>query len=99
MVGRDTRIESVDVTIGQPITVTTISGPAAWQPAEAVVFIGAAAGDGPSADCCCDHLNFFANHAAAQAWTSSHPAIPGQILNQADAENLAARLFTPLLAT
>lgn len=97
MLSRDTRIESVST--GQPITVTTTSGRTTWQPAATVVFIGADAGGGPSADCCCDYLNFFADHTAAQAWTSNHPAIPGTILDQADAEDLAARLFTPLLAT
>ncbi len=99
MLGRDTRIESVDVTTGQPITVTTIGGRTTWQPATAVVFIGADAGGGPSADCCCDYLNFFADHAAVEAWTSAHPGIPGQILNQPEAEQLATRLFQPLLAT
>ncbi len=99
MLGRDTRIESVDVTTGQPVTVTTTSGRTTWQPTAAVVFIGADAGGGPSADCCCDYLNFFADHATAQAWTSSHPNTLGQILNQAEAEGLATRLFQPLLAT
>ncbi|GAB3822933.1 alkylmercury lyase family protein [Kribbella italica] len=98
MLGRDTRIESVDDTTRQPITVTSTSGRTTWQPEQAVVFIGADAGGGPSADCCCDYLNFFTDHDTAQAWASSHPTIPGQILNRADAEDLAARLFHPLLA-
>jgi hypothetical protein len=97
MLSRDTRIESVDVTTGQPVTVTTTRGRATWQPPAAVVFIGADAGGGPSADCCCDYLNFFADHTTAQAWTSTHPGIPGQILDQAGAEELATRLFQPLL--
>ena len=99
MLDRDTRIESVDVTTGQPVTVTTTSGRTTWQPTAAVVFIGADAGGGPSADSCCDYLNFFADHATAQAWTSTHPGILGQILNQAEAEDLATRLFQPLLET
>ncbi|WP_433007981.1 alkylmercury lyase family protein [Kribbella sp. CA-294648] len=94
---RDTRIESVDVTTGQPVTVTT-SGRTTWQPATAVVFIGADSGGGPSADCCCDYLTFFADHATAQTWTSSHPGIPGQILNQPEAEQLATR-HPPVPAT
>jgi hypothetical protein len=99
MLDQDTLIESVDMTTGQPVTVTTTGGHTRWEPAGAVVFIGADAGGGPSADCCCDYLNFFTDQAAAQAWTTSHPQIPGQILNQTEAEGLGARLFGHLLAT
>jgi hypothetical protein len=98
MLGQDTLIESVDVTTGQPITVTTSGGHTSWEPAGAVVVIGADAGGGPSADCCCASLNFFADRATAQAWTSAHPHVPGQILDQAEAEDLGTRLFQPLLA-
>jgi hypothetical protein len=68
-------------------------GRTSWEPTGAVVFIGAAAGGGPSADCCCDYLNFFTDLATAQAWTAGHPHLSGQILDQAEAEDLAARLF------
>ncbi|WBQ04334.1 organomercurial lyase [Kribbella sp. CA-293567] len=77
--GRDTRIESVVVTTGQPITVATTGGHTTWQPATAAAFIGADAGGGPSADYCCDYLNFFADHATAQVWISSHPGGPGRV--------------------
>jgi HAMP domain-containing protein len=98
MLGADARIESVDVTSGQPVTVTMAAdGAAVWQPTTAVVFIGAGAGGGPSADVCCDYLNFFADRAAAVAWTSTHPQIPGQILSQAEAEHLGTTLFGTLL--
>ncbi|MFF1819700.1 alkylmercury lyase family protein [Kribbella sp. NPDC058245] len=98
MLDRNTRIESADVATGDPITVTTTAGHTNWEPAGAVAFIGADAGGGPSADSCCDYLNFFTDRAAAEAWTASHPAVPGQILDQAAAEDLGARLFRPLLA-
>lgn len=98
MVGQDTVIESVDVTTGQPIAVTTRSGRISWDPAEAVVFVGADVGGGPSADCCCDYLNFFTDRVAAEAWTSAHPRVPGQILDRPEAEDLGARLFEHLLA-
>ncbi|MEU4191624.1 alkylmercury lyase family protein [Kribbella sp. NPDC026611] len=98
MLNRDTRIESVDATTGQPISIATTAGTSTWEPASAVVFIGADAGGGPSADCCCDYLNFFNDRDAAESWTRSHPAVPGQILDQAEAEELGARLFQPLLA-
>jgi hypothetical protein len=101
MLGEDTRIDSVDVTTGRPVTVTmtasttggAIGGVTRWDPAEAVVFVGADAAGGPSADCCCDYLNFFTDAAAAQAWTAAHPQVPGQILTQAEAEDLGVRLF------
>lgn len=99
MLDQDTLIESVDVTTGQPITVTNTRGRTTWKPAGAVVFIGAEAGGGPSADCCCDYLNFFTNQTAAEAWSTAHPQIPGQILNQPEAESLATRLFGHLLAS
>ena len=69
-----------------------------WEPAEVVVFVGADTGGGPSADCCCDYLNFFTDQPAAEAWIRSHPGVPGQVLNQTQAEDLGTRLFQPLLA-
>jgi hypothetical protein len=68
-------------------------------PAGAVVFVGVDAGGGPSADCGCDYLNFFADRASAQAWSSAPAHIPGQILSQSEAEDLSVRLFGHLLAT
>lgn len=98
MLGRGTRIESIDVTTGRPITITTAAGHTNWEPSEAVVLIGADAGGGPSADCCCDYLNFFTDRSAAEAWIRSHPAILGQVLDQAEAEALGTQIFQPLLA-
>lgn len=65
MLGQDTRIDSVDAATCAAITVTTIAGNARWAPPEAVVFLSAGAGGGPSADCCCGHLNFFTDAATA----------------------------------
>ncbi|WP_410792319.1 organomercurial lyase [Kribbella sp. C-35] len=62
------------------------------------MFVGADAGGGPSADCCCDYLNFFSDRSAAQAWADAHPAVPGQILDQQQAETLADQLFGQLLS-
>jgi len=97
MLEQDTVITSVDLTSGQPITVTTRDGHTTWEPATGVVFIGADSGGGPSADCCCDYVNFFTDRHTAQGWTRAHPDVPGQILDQADAEDLATRLFGHLL--
>jgi hypothetical protein len=98
MLDQDTLIESVDTTTDQAITVTSTGGHTRWEPATAMVFVGADAGGGSSADCCCDYLNFFTDHQTAKAWTIAHPHIPGQILDPADAEDLATRLFGHLLA-
>ncbi|WP_238164089.1 alkylmercury lyase family protein [Kribbella pittospori] len=97
MLGQDTVIQSADPTDGSGITVVRRTGSTHWDPAGAVVFIGADPGGGPSADCCCDYLNFFATRAAAEAWTAAHPQVPGQIINQREAEDLAVRLFGHLL--
>ncbi|ABL81704.1 MULTISPECIES: alkylmercury lyase family protein [unclassified Nocardioides] len=97
MLGQNTRIDSFDVTSGEPITVTMTTGDATWEPNQVVVFVGATAGGGPSSDCCCDYLNFFTDRTAAQAWTSANPHIPGQILDRTEALDLAVRLFQPLL--
>ncbi|HEY1972250.1 MAG TPA: alkylmercury lyase family protein, partial [Pseudonocardia sp.] len=97
MLNADTHIDSTDHTTGQPVRITTTARQTRWEPDGAVVFLGATAGGGPSADNCCDHLNFFTDAAAAKAWTTAHPHVQGQVLNQEQAETLAARLFGALL--
>ena len=97
MVGADTVIASVDVTTDRSITVVTRDGGTTWSPDTTVVFVGADAGGGASADCCCDYLNFFVDHAAAQTWTSEHRGVPGQIISRREAEDLGRRLFGHLL--
>ncbi|GAA1679901.1 hypothetical protein GCM10009745_24790 [Kribbella yunnanensis] len=97
MLGADTHIDSTDATTGEAVTVITTDGVTRWDPEGTVVFVGADAGGGPSVDCCCDYLNFFATQQAADEWTAAHPHIPGTVLDQADAEALAGRLFGHLL--
>ncbi|MFC9693896.1 alkylmercury lyase family protein [Kribbella sp. NPDC056951] len=97
MLGADTHIDSTDATTGEAVTVITTDGVTRWDPQGTVVFVGADAGGGPSVDCCCDYLNFFATRRAADEWTAAHPNIPGTVLGQADAEALAGRLFGHLL--
>jgi hypothetical protein len=99
MLEQDTHIHSIDPTTGQPIVVTTTGGVTRWAPSTAVVFLGATAGGGPSADRCCDYLNFFTDPATANAWTRAHSHVRGQVLTPADAEALGIRLFRSLLAT
>ncbi|MHA6632060.1 alkylmercury lyase family protein [Pseudonocardia sichuanensis] len=97
MLGEETRIASVDVTTGHPISITMSAGSTKWDPPGAVVFVGADGSGGPLADCCCDYLNFFTETGAAHAWATAHPHVPGQILTPAEAEERGARLFGPLL--
>jgi hypothetical protein len=96
MLDADIHIDSTDQITAQPVRTTT-AGHTRWEPASAVVFLGATAGGGPSADSCCNYLNFFTDAARANAWTTAHPHIPGQVLNQQQAETLAAQLFGGLL--
>ncbi|MGH3588671.1 MAG: alkylmercury lyase family protein, partial [Pseudonocardia sp.] len=98
MLGEDTRITSVDVTTGHPVTVFRAGGVTRWEPAGAVVFLGVEAAGGPSVDCCCDYVNFFTGVATAQAWAAAHPQVPGQILTRAQAVDLGDQLFGHLLA-
>jgi hypothetical protein len=95
--GATTRIDSVDPITGLPVTVTAVAGRTRWAPPTAVVFVGADPAGGPSADCCCDYLNFFSGTDAATTWMRAHPHVPGLVLGPGDAEALAARLFGPLL--
>jgi hypothetical protein len=97
MLGEDVRIDTTDPVTGKPITVTSIDRQTTWDPIDAVAFIVAAAGGGPSADCCCDYLNLFTSSATAEKWAAAHPSIPGQVLTQPEAEDLAATLFGALL--
>jgi hypothetical protein len=98
MLGEDVHIETSDPVTGDPITVTSTEGRVAWDPSDAVAFVGVAASDGPSADCCCDYLNLFTDRTTADDWAAAHPSIPGRVLTQPDAEDLAKTLFGTLLA-
>ena len=95
MLSEDAVIESTDITTGEPITVVTANGQSTWNPETAVVFVGSA-GRGPSADYCCDYLNFFTDRSTAETWSRSH--LNGQILDRDNAEALAIRLFGELLS-
>ena len=74
MLGADTVVESVDGSTVAPVRVVTVAGRTTWDPAGAVVFVGADPCGGPSADCCCDYLNFFADRGAVVRGASGVPA-------------------------
>nr|WP_239476951.1 alkylmercury lyase family protein [Nocardia arizonensis] len=73
MLDTDVLIESVDPSTGEPITVTVRDAVVAAQPQTTVVFVGARATAGPSADTCCGYLNFFSDRQTAQNWADTHP--------------------------
>ncbi|MGW1544427.1 organomercurial lyase [Streptomyces sp. NPDC002309] len=98
MLGQDAVISSADPVTGDPITVTSSTGTVRWEPTSAVVFVGQRPGGGPAASTCCDALNFFTDAANACAWTSQHPDVPGQVVDQPTAERIGRQTFGPLLA-
>jgi hypothetical protein len=97
MLDTDAVITTAAPDSGPPVTVTVTGGRAVWEPSTAVVFVGAQAGTGPSAEVCCDYLNAFPDRAAAQAWASAHHEVPGSIVDGDEAAQLGARIFCGLL--
>jgi hypothetical protein len=99
MLNTDATISTPDPTGGQRITVTVTDGRAVWDPPTAVVFVGARAGAGPSADVCCGYLNAFADRITGQAWAADHPEIPGALVDGTEAAHLGRSIFASLLAS
>lgn len=99
MLDAEVMIESVDPATGDSITVTVDGEEVAANPATVVVFVGAEAGQGPSADTCCTYLNFFTDREAAQRWADDHPQIGGHIVTLAEATRLGVAIFGGALST
>lgn len=93
MLDTDAVIESADPSTGEPIIVTIHDRIATAVPVTAVVFIGALAAHGPSAESCCDYLNFFTDRDSAQTWANAHPHIGGTIADLPAARELGERIF------
>jgi Alkylmercury lyase len=92
-------IRSADPSNGEPVTVTIDGSNARWRPGTAVVFVGRIASEctGPSAEVCCEYINFFASPSAAEAWASTRPEITGGILGQDRAREVGEQIFGQLL--
>jgi hypothetical protein len=97
MLDTDATITSTDPVSHESVTVAVHNGRYVWSPDTAVVFYSAAAGTGPSADCCCDDLNAFTSTATAQTWMRAHPSILGELLDTTTAERLGQHIFGGLL--
>ncbi|MFD0302611.1 alkylmercury lyase family protein [Streptomyces sp. NPDC127123] len=97
--GEDAVISSTDPVTEEPVTVTATAGVLHWEPAGPVVFVGQRPGGGPAATACCDALNFFTGDKTARTWTRAHPEVPGRVVSQTQAEEIARQTFGPLLAS
>ncbi|MGA5215235.1 organomercurial lyase [Streptomyces cinereoruber] len=99
MLGQDAVITSSDPTNSESVMVTHAGGRTTWEPSTAVVFVGRRGSTGPAAEVCCDRLNFFTSRTSAEAWARrQHPDVTGQIVDQAQAEEIGRQIFGPLLA-
>jgi hypothetical protein len=92
MLDTDVRIESADPVSSEPITMTIHNQAVTAHPATTVVFVGTQSSQGPSADTCCNFLNFFTDRHTAQRWTDAHPHVSGGILDLADAQQLGKHI-------
>jgi hypothetical protein len=102
MLGVTVVIRSADPLTGAPITVgVPAAGSATWDPATTVVFNGhvASAPEGPAADVACNLINFFTDQVTAATWASSRPDITGITLQQGEAQQIGAQIFSPLLTS
>jgi hypothetical protein len=83
MPGWPVTIAAAEPATGHVITVHAHGGRARWDPPTTVVFAGSAGdGRGPSADCACGCINFFATARAARARARRHREVVGRLLTQ-----------------
>ncbi|WP_336882789.1 alkylmercury lyase family protein [Rhodococcus globerulus] len=99
MLGADTTITTSDAGDQAPITISVRGIHAHAQPATAVVYVGSEAAQGPSADICCSHINFFKDRASGEAWATARPNVSGTVLDLDAATNVGAAVFGTLLGT
>jgi len=92
----DALITTTNPVTGSIIPVTIASGQSTWDPTSAVVFVGARAGERPSAETCCDYLNMFTGRDTATTWTRTHTDVTGEVLTHTDAELLGRHIFGDL---
>jgi hypothetical protein len=98
MTGAPTRVISADPESGERIEVSVeVAGESSWSPRAAVVTVGCADGEGPSAACMCPHTNFAASPRQGQALLEAVPDCPGAVLPMPAAIQLGRDLFGTLL--
>jgi|SRR5271170_2390910 len=99
MLSMDTIVLSITPDTGETVTVSFHDGHSEWTPPTAVVVAGVAGEEGPASKVCCLQTNIFTDMVHAQAWTKEHRDITSTILLPQQAEHLAQRAFSSLLAT
>lgn len=88
---------SLDPTTGERIEAwIEPDGRRRWEPPETVVIV-AVSGDGPSATCCCPHIQFVATRERALALLAQSTEAEGRVLEMAEAIGFARRIFGDLL--
>ncbi|MUM18620.1 alkylmercury lyase [Mycobacterium sp. CBMA271] len=95
--GRPVTISSVDHRTSAPITVRVHGATATADPESTVVFVGAQAVQGPLAETCCGHLNFFTDVASAETWSAANPQVTGMVLDLVAATQCGVAIFGALL--
>jgi hypothetical protein len=97
MLGVDATVLSQDPMTGETIRIDVRDGQATWEPATACMFAGCVGGEGPIAQTLCPMVNFFGSLAPAAAYVAAHPAVAGNILDQAAAMRSSRRTFGAML--
>ncbi|MFD6353453.1 organomercurial lyase [Nocardia tengchongensis] len=97
MLDTDIEVTSSDPLTHVPITVTVRDQHLSSDPTSAVVFVGGQATQGPSADTCCNYLNFFTDRSTAARWATDHPDIGGEVLDLPQAHTLGNQIFANLI--
>jgi len=95
MLDRDVDVESPDPLTGESVTASSRAGRWAWQPIEAVVFVGSS-GPGRLTETCCPVINFYTCSDHALAYKTAH-ALDGVVLALSDAVESGAIVFGDLL--
>lgn len=95
MLERDVDVESLDPSTGEQFTASSRAGRWAWQPVEAVVFVGSS-GLGRLTETCCPVINFFTSSDHALAYQRAH-TLDGVVLTLSQAVEAGGLVFGDFL--
>lgn len=97
MTRRDATITTTDPHSGDPIRIRHERGRWHWDPPGVVVLVAATTGCATAAEAACRYIHFSTDVAHADAHLRAHPALAGQVYDQATAIEAAQAVFVPLL--
>lgn len=97
MTGQDAMITSVDPATQQVIRVQRRGRQWLWEPATTVVLLAQTTHRGTAAECLCPSITLHINRDHAHRYLTRHPDLPGSILGQVEAIEIARLCFGPLL--